>query len=582
MALPRLLDGLAFRVGLLLTVALFPIGLIAISLTRQVEQEEDARAESAILALTAEAAASEESFMRAGASVAGALAAALPVVRQDPVECNGIFETFQRQNPQYVFAGFIDPEGKVQCGSSGGAVDLSTSPVHQQMLARPEPRIDVSARGRISNASVIILSQPVFDAEGAFDGYVAVSIPNQGLFRNSERFSVDRPIELVTFNDEGAVLSTESKSAADGSQLPRDRSLKSFVGQPRTAFTGETVAGEKRVFAVVPIISDTAYALGSWPVARIDRGLGATLLSPLIFASLMWLVSLGVAYLAVHRLAIRNISELRARMQSFSASRRLDSAKAPLAKPLEFREIDQTWEETAATVVREEAELENIIHTRTVLLKEVHHRVKNNLQLIASIVSMKIRKATAPEARTALKEVQMRVMSIATVHRALYSTSTVGHVQADELLKEIVDKTIEAVLLPTGGIRIETSYEPTQLYPDQAVPLSLLAAEAITNAVKYVGRPADGTAPWITLRLLHEGTERARLEVANSRGAALAPVEQTRGTGLGASLIQAFAGQMHGSAEVTEDDPARYAVRVSFPIVGFDADPVEAGIDDGA
>src|SRR5690606_24216699 len=102
------------------------------------------------------------------------------------------------------------------------------------------------------------------------------------------------------------------------------------------------------------------------------------------------------------------------------------------------------------------------------------------------------------------KEVQMRVMSIATVHRALYTTSTVGRVQADELLRGLVDKTIEAGLQPSGAIRIDTAYDPISLYPDQAVPLSLLASEAVTNALKYVGRHR-GEVPWITVRLAHEG-----------------------------------------------------------------------------
>ena len=576
MRLPRALDGLTFRIGLLLTIALFPIGLIAISLTRQIAQQESQRAETSLLALTAEAAASEESFMRAGATVAGALAASVPVVRDILAECDGIFTAFIQAHSQYTFAGYINRDGIAVCASEKRGADLSNTSIFQKMKASPVPRIDVTPKGAISGLSVIVLSQPLFDKNGGFDGYVAVSLPNQRIFRNLEILSVERPLELVTFNDQGAILSAESGLQDVGNRLPRDRTLSSFVGRPRVAFTGETVGGEERVFAVVPIISDKVYALGSWPVTRIHSGFNSMFLSPLLFPSLMWLVSLGVAYMAVHRLAIRNITDLRVRMSQFINGRRFQRSRPGLRMPLEFREIDQTWEELADTVIREEAELENTIHGRTVLLKEVHHRVKNNLQLIASIVSMKIRKSTSPEARTVLKEVQMRVMSIATVHQALYTTSTVGRVQADELLENIVAKTIEVGLQPTGAIRIETSYEPMSLYPDQAVPLSLLASEAVTNALKYVGRPADGV-PWISVRLMHPTHQEAALEIENSCGDPMIPAEQARGTGLGASLIKAFTQQMRGAVTIT-NDPGHYLVRVTFPIVEFDDQPVETSI----
>ena len=579
MRLPRLFDGLTFRIGLLLTIALFPIGLIAVSLSRQIARDESARAETALLALTAEAAASEESFLRAGATVAGALAAALDVVRDDPARCSGMFASFISAHPQYSFAGYTDATGRLACGSDGVGRDFSANAFFRTMRASPVPRIDVAAKGAISQTSIIVLAQPVFDSAGGFDGYVAISLPNKRVFRNVEMMSVKRPVDLITFNDGGSVLSAEGGMDGVDRRLPQGHPLTSFVGAPRSAFTGLTRAGERRVFAVVPIISDKVYALGSWPVSQMVAGLNAVLITPLLFPSLMWLVSLGVAYAAVHRLALRNIVDLRGRMSRFIATRRFEKANQRWRKPLEFREIDQTWEDLAETVVRDEAELENIIHGRTVLLKEVHHRVKNNLQLIASIVSMKIRKAATPEAKAVLKEVQMRVMSIATVHRALYTTSTIGRVQADELLRGIVDKTIEAGVQPSGAIRIDTAYDPISLYPDQAVPLSLLASEVVTNALKYVGRP-DGAVPWITVRMAREGGDEAVLEVANSVGEPLLPPERVRGTGLGTSLINAFGQQMRGRVEMIHELGC-YTVRATFPLIEFDETPVEGALEEG-
>jgi two-component sensor histidine kinase len=189
---------------------------------------------------------------------------------------------------------------------------------------------------------------------------------------------------------------------------------------------------------------------------------------------------------------------------------------------------------------------------------------------------MKIRKAATPEARNALKEVQMRVMSIATVHRALYTTSTVGRVQADELLSNIVARTIEAAAPTATAVRIATSYDTMTLYPDQAVPLSLLVSEAVTNAMKYVGRPAPPDEPWIRVALRRLGPDLAAIEVENSRGEPLLARELARGTGLGANLIRAFAVQMRGTLSPIADEGEAYLVRVEFPIIGFEDTPVES------
>ena len=546
MRLPRLFDGLAFRIALLLTIALVPIGLIAVSLTYRIAADEARRNESAILALTSEAAASEESVMRAGATVAEALAAALKVVRDDAERCSGLFKAFVRENGEYSFAGFIDRNGIIVCASEGVGRDASQGPVFQQMQRKPAPRIDANRTALISGTSVIVISQPVFDVDGAFDGYVGVSLPNRRRFRTLELLSVSRPVELITFNDKGVVLSAEEVSDSVASRLPRDRNLASFVGRARTSFTGQTASGEPRVFAVVPIISNTVYALGSWPEDEVRGRLGVVWESPMLFPSLMWLVSLGVAYMAVHRLAIRNISDLRGRMQRFTSTRRFERRRKRWAVPLEFREIEGTFSELAETVTREEAELENTIHSRTVLLKEVHHRVKNNLQLIASILSMKIRKAATPEARNALKEVQLRVMSIATVHQALYTTSTVGQVQADELLDSIVSKTIEAGALPSGVVKISTDYAPVSLYPDQAVPLSLMDVRGGDQRAEICRPAGRRRTPSIRVRLTRDSSDSGVIEVENTIGTPLMQPEQMRGTGMGSNLIRAFALQIRG------------------------------------
>jgi len=168
------------------------------------------------------------------------------------------------------------------------------------------------------------------------------------------------------------------------------------------------------------------------------------------------------------------------------------------------------------------------------------------------------------------------VMSIATVHRSLYETSTEGRVRADELMRGTIGKLISASVANETDLQSAQDYDPIVLYPDQAVPLSLLASEATTNALKYIGRP-EGRPPQIevSLKTLAPGT--GRLSVVNTKGRPLLPPEQVSGTGLGTNLIKAFAQQLGGRL-VVEDGDDFYSVVVEFPIASFDESQTDGSI----
>ncbi len=570
-------NGLGFRVAALLTLALFPIGLIAVSLTHQFAQSADRRAEAALLALTGQAAASEEALIRSGYGTSKALASAMSSIARDVPTCNRIFSTFIDENPEFSFSGYVGADGILRCGSSAVGFDFSKNEVYQGMIADPAPRSDLIIDAPISKTAVIVVSTPVF-RDGTFDGYVAVSLPHNETRAQLEQLPSERPIELITFNDEGEVLSAEGGLEGVEMRLPAGMPLIDFTTQARSSFSGRTNGGEDRVFAAVPILRHSVYAMGSWPHEHLTVAPGIAVATPIIFPIAMWLTSLGVAFFAVHRLVIKHIRHLSRDMRCFAVTRQHHDGPLDKTVPQELFDIDAAWRELAETVMREEAELEGTIHDKSVLLKEVHHRVKNNLQLIASIVNMKIRKAKTPEARQALKEVQNRVMSIATVHRSLYDTTTEGRVRADELLRGTVGKLLAAGVPNEANLKISQHYDPIVLYPDQAVPLSLLASEAATNALKYLGRHEEAP-PSIDVRLVVSKSGRAVLSIVNSKGTPIVPPEQVRGTGLGTNLITAFTRQLGGRLEQI-DEPNRYAVFVDFPIADFDADAADSDLSE--
>ena len=566
-------DGLAFRVAATLAVALLPLGLIAVWQT-SAQIEETRRGNRAdLLALTSEAAGGEEGQLRYAFGAARTLAAMMPDLASDIGQCSRLTsDVVASSGGAFTFAAYVPPGGVSLCNSTQATVDLSQRPAYLKISADPRPHVMMVPQPTVSAEPVVVLGVPVLVGPNAtYAGHMLLSVPVSRLYYRYEGTPNQRPLEIITFNADGEVLSAEGGLEQAELRLPAGHPLDRFVGQPQQAFNARNRLGEERIFAVVPIVPGLVYALGSWTTATTFIGQGTLKLAvPLLFPLLMWMASLLVAYVTVSRLVIRPTRNMRARMLMFMRSRAVVEPNYDIFVPRELREIETTWMRIAESVLRDEAELEDMLHDKEALLREVHHRVKNNLQLIASILNMKIRKSSNAEGRAVLREVQERVMSLATVHRNLYETTLQGRVRADELLRANIDRIARAAA-DGDTVVFRQSYAPVVLYPDQAVPLSLIAAEVVNNALKYVGRPTQGGKAWIAVELtaLDDG-ERARFRVENSLGAPVVP-DRAEGSGLGAQLIAAFATQLGGTLEV-DSGGGSYSVTITFPLLGIGED----------
>ncbi|THD72794.1 sensor histidine kinase [Thalassobius vesicularis] len=560
-------ETLPFRIAALLALALLPIGLISVTQTVLLIRESDDRTKASLLALTSEAAAGEEAHIRTAFGAALAIRAMLSDGMPSQAECEFRMQRFLKESGSFSFAGYVDGDGIIRCASGGHMRDMSQLTIFPLMKADPVPRVTINRNGPVSGTSVLVMSVPVMDGE-KFDGYIAISLPHRTFFGDISDASERSLVNLITFNAQGAVLTNDHGLDEVVNELPVNHDLTEFVAGNEYAFIDVNADGKWRVYSVVPVVPKVVYAMGIWEYesyASLTENIKIT--NSVLFPVAMWLACLGVAFFAVQRMVIRPTRDLRARMLLFMRARRIFPPRDESKLPIEIREIEETWQLLAESVLQDEAELHNSIHKKAILVKEVHHRVKNNLQLIASILSMKIRKSRSIEVRHSLQEVQRRVMSIARVHQKLYETSTEERVRADELLRTIISQIKSSALPNEADVRYSDEFESIVLYPDQAVPLSLAASEMLTNALKYMGKPSDGQA-WLSVRLVPEGKDRVLFEVANSIGEKVDLDVAITETGLGDKLIAAFVQQMEGEVETVTEDSV-YRIRIHFPIIEF-------------
>lgn len=566
--LPR---RLIWRLVVLMTLALFPLGLISIAQTRNVIQETQALRHAALLTETLAAAEGERRLIQEGIGIAEALAALVPTVPEEV--CAPALTRVARANPQVVFAGFVPLDGQMTCSSAGEPVDLTGMPDFERDVRRDRLSILVNLDGAVTRQSVVILSYPV-EFEGAIIGQLSVSIPHAIANAELGDPGPGGGLKLASFNPEGALIA--ATRGLDGAEdfLPADTGLGALAAHSGTAFRARSGDGRERLYAVAPLLEDQLYLIGSWPLVGGGLSDGVkTGLAAMVLPVLMWVAGMSVAIFGLQRLVLRHIRDMRRAMRRFALGARDKALLAFEDPPLEWAEVERDFNRMALIVTDAEARREADLQDKEVLLKEVHHRVKNNLQLIASIMNLQIRRAQSAESKRLLTSLQRRVRGLAMLHRNLYATPDMTTIDGHDLISAVVEDA--SSLLPDRKQRVETDLASVQLYPDQAVPLSMLIAEALTNAFKYADR-SDG-AP-ITVRLEKLAENRVQVTIAN----ALLPPDrqpQEAGDGLGTQLMSAFIRQLDGESEAVEENGA-YVFRARFTRRGFDA-AEEAGPGSG-
>lgn len=208
-----------------------------------------------------------------------------------------------------------------------------------------------------------------------------------------------------------------------------------------------------------------------------------------------------------------------------------------------------------AAVALENAALEE----NGALLKEVHHRVKNNLQLISSLLNRQAGHIADPDVAQLFHESRNRVRAMALVHENLYRAGNYARVPMGEHVTNLCRQIARAYGLNTGRLALATDVDALQLDLDRAVSCGLLINELITNAIKHAF-PHDGAGS-IHVRMQRAPGNLCRLTVRDD-GAGMASTEG--GDSLGLQLIQDLTDQLGGTRQVVQD--AGTVVTIVFPL----------------
>ncbi|MCB0667315.1 MAG: tetratricopeptide repeat protein [Saprospiraceae bacterium] len=205
--------------------------------------------------------------------------------------------------------------------------------------------------------------------------------------------------------------------------------------------------------------------------------------------------------------------------------------------------------------------IDRSLREKEVLLKEIHHRVKNNLQVVSSLLSLQARSLKGEEALEALAKGKDRVRSMALIHQNLYQEEHLTGVNAREYIDRLSRSLLSSYSVAYSTIQLKTDVEPLILDVDTVIPLGLILNELITNALKYAFPSNAGGEIFISLKKRNHILE---LIVKDNGKGIPDNIWGTKKT-MGYRLIQSFVQKLKGTYQISVDQ----GTRVSFQFQAF-------------
>jgi two-component sensor histidine kinase len=218
---------------------------------------------------------------------------------------------------------------------------------------------------------------------------------------------------------------------------------------------------------------------------------------------------------------------------------------------------NQLLETQQAEINRQNVSLQHLLTEKDWMLKEIHHRVKNNLEVISSLLETQSDYLHDPVALTALREGQNRVHAMALIHQKLYQSHSLSVVDMAAYIREIAEHLVESFDCQ-DTVQLHLNVAPIELEVTVATPLGLIINEALTNALKYAcPHPRPGN---ISIALLAFDTQHFQLVIEDD-GAGFPPgFDMEDGRTMGLSIMRGLSGQIDGKLRITQTPGVRVSL----------------------
>jgi two-component system, sensor histidine kinase PdtaS len=216
-------------------------------------------------------------------------------------------------------------------------------------------------------------------------------------------------------------------------------------------------------------------------------------------------------------------------------------------------------------LVEKNSELATLLEQKKILLKEIHHRVKNNLQTVSSLLNLQTRSSDSPVVKKAMVEGQTRLKSISLLHQKLYQHDELTKIEMDDYINDLAQYIIKNFNLLNKHIALKTNANAIALDLDTAIPLGLILNELVTNTIKHSFKDIDVGEIDVSIQRL-DGDKNFELKVRNNGQGLPSDIDIDTLPSMGLKLVKSLSRQIHGSFNTFVDDRANFVVQFTETI----------------
>ena len=545
--------SIRFRLGLALAIGLTPI-LILGAAQAFAAFRHDAAEHQRMLLLAAE---------RSAIGAKGRIQAAVTLLETltpetTGFECSARLADAKARLPGYRNLVRLNRLGRVTCSAASVPFTDRHDADWFRRLQSGEPLVIARGQNISGNGPAVLSAVRVNDAKGDFDGAIVASMPLDSLKPDVSDPTLPAGTQVALADERGnVVLATDPKAFAPA---PPDWPKRVLSGG--ALYMARDANGVRRDHAGAPLLDRSVFVVLSSPSTNLFSWARVNALISIGLPLLAWLTAWLAIWFAVDAVVIRWLVYLDRIAAIYARGRFSVRPVAAERAPTEIRALAHTLDSMAAKIVERDQVLRDNLAQKDALMREIHHRVKNNLQVITSLLNMQQRALTDPAARAAMYDTRQRITALALIYRALYQSTDMRRVDVRGFLEELTAQMVAGDGGAHGRIRSEFDADDLEIDPDKLAPLALFAVEALTNARKHAF-PNDTTG-MIRVSFRVHGDE---AELAISDDGQGDPTAGGGDPGVGRTLMTAFARQLRGKVEVgANPDGGGVRVRLTFPI----------------
>ena len=450
----------------------------------------------------------------------------------------------------------FDQIGRVACAAASAPRDQQRRyrSWFRDLAEGRDMTLTASPGVRYASEPVLLASVRAQDPQGHFEGVLTAVLSLASLRPERPDRAAPPQSDVAVADARGVYLASTDLKA-----FPADPGAH-LTGAGRTQpqlWLGRNRSGALRIFTSSPLVGQDVYVLLSAPYSLLSWA-WVNPLSALLLPLLAFALALTAVWSVADRAVVRWIAYLRRIAAIYARGRYSVHPVKAMSGPPEIRDLARTMDAMAGVIATRDHALKESLAEKDGLMREIHHRVKNNLQVISSLLNMQQRALADPAARAAMSDTRQRITALALIYRALYQGPDLRRVDLREFLEDLIATLVTTETSGGGQIETRLSIDPLIIDPDRLAPLALFAVEAITNAKKH----GLGDAGGVLDVAFHVHGQEAELAITHSGRKGVEPVV---GEGVGRTLMTAFARQLGGTLTFRVRPGEGLTARLVFP-----------------